>query len=168
MWNPLIRPATPDDAHALVGLLQLIARERIHTAIDQPWPAAAQRQHILDQSPRECIHVAESPAGELVGYQVLALSAASIPSMSHVGQLGTFLAPNFRRQGIGRALFTATLAFAGAHAYRKFVIQVRASNTAAQAFYQSAGFAPCGRYSRHVLIDGVEDDEILMEYFIDR
>ena len=63
-------------------------------------------------------------------------------------------------------LFAATLAFARAHAYRKFVIQVRASNTAAQAFYQSLGFSPCGRYSRHVLIDGIEDDEVLMEYFL--
>jgi len=150
-----------------VALLKLIARERIHTAIDQPWSAAAQRQYILDQSPRECIHIAESPTGELLGYQVLALYAASISSMSHVGQLGTFLHPSSRRQGIGRALFAATLAFARAHAYRKFVIQVRASNTAAQAFYQSLGFNPCGRYARHVVIDGTEDDEVLMEYFID-
>jgi len=163
-----IRPATPDDAAALVSLLEDIARERIHTAIDAPWSADVQRRYILDQSPREAIHVAESPDGAMLGYQVLALCAASIPSMSHVGQLGTFLAPNARRLGIGRALFTATLAFAGAHAYRKFVIQVRSSNSAAQAFYQSFGFTPCGLYSRHVLIDGVEDDEVLMEYFLDR
>jgi ribosomal protein S18 acetylase RimI-like enzyme len=150
-----------------VALLKQIARESIHTAIDQPWSPAAQRQYIFDQCPRECIHIAESPTGELLGYQVLALYSASISSMSHVGQLGTFLHPNSRRQGIGRALFAATLAFARAHAYRKFVIQVRASNTAAQAFYESLGFNPCGRYARHVVIDGMEDDEVLMECFID-
>ena len=87
--------------------------------------------------------------------------------MSHVGQLGTFLHAKSRRQGLGRTLYAATLAFARAHAYRKFVIQVRASNAAAQAFYQSLGFQPCGRYARHVIIDGIEDDEILMECFID-
>lgn len=150
-----------------MGLLTQIARERIHTSIDQPWPPEAQRQYILAQSPRECIHIAESPTGELFGYQVLALCASSIASMSHVGQLGTFLHPNARRHGIGRALYAATLAFARVHAYGKFVIQVRASNTAAQAFYQSLGFQPCGRYARHVIIDGIEDDEILMEAFID-
>lgn len=162
----MIRLAVSEDAAALVALLELIARERIYTAIDEPWSAEAQRQYILAQSARECIHVAEGD-GELLGYQVLELYAASIHSMSHVGQVGTFLHPGARRRGIGRALFAATVGFARAREYRKFVIQVRASNGAAQAFYQSLGFAPCGRFARHVVMDGVEDDEVLMEYFID-
>jgi RimJ/RimL family protein N-acetyltransferase len=38
---------------------------------------------------------------------------------------------------------------------------VRASNTAAQ-LYSRLGFQHCGRLKRHVIIDGREDDEILI------
>jgi RimJ/RimL family protein N-acetyltransferase len=37
----------------------------------------------------------------------------------------------------------------------------------AQRFYGSLGFKECGRLTRQVIIDGVEDDEVLMEYFFD-
>ena len=83
--------------------------------------------------------------------------------MAHVGQLGTFLLPSRRRQGVGRELSDATLAFARASGYRKLMIYVRASNADAQAFYQRLGFLPCGRLSKQVIIDGVADDEVMME-----
>ena len=63
-------------------------------------------------------------------------------------------------------LWNVTLPFARAAGYRKLVIQVRGSNTTAQAFYRRLGFAGCGRLTRQVLIDGTEDDEVLMELFL--
>ena len=51
--------------------------------------------------------------------------------------------------------------FARDAGYRKLIIQVRGSNTSAQAFYQGLGFRVVGRLTRQVLIDGVEDDEAL-------
>ncbi len=157
-----IRPALEDDAATLIGILRGIAAERVHTAIDEPWSVEAQRQYIASQSPREAIFLAEID-GSAVGYQVLSLWAGSIRSMAHVGQLGTFLRPEFRGRGIGSALFEHALGFARSHSYRKFVIQVRESNRAAQAFYQRMGFAPCGRLARQVEIGGVEEDELILE-----
>jgi len=61
--------------------------------------------------------------------------------MSHVAQIGTFIRPEWRRRRVGDALFRNTVDFAGANSYRKFVIQVRASNTAAVAFYSRLGFS---------------------------
>ena len=46
------------------------------------------------------------------------------------------------------------------------LIQVRGSNTSAQSFYQRLGFVQCGRLTRQVVIDGQEDDEIIMELFL--
>jgi ribosomal protein S18 acetylase RimI-like enzyme len=40
---------------------------------------------------------------------------------------------------------------------------VRASNSSAQSFYRGLGFSECGRLSRQTIIDGVADDEIMME-----
>lgn len=44
--------------------------------------------------------------------------------------------------------------------------QVRGSNADAQAFYQGLGFRVCGRLTRQVIMDGIEDDEVLMEVFV--
>ena len=110
--------------------------------------------------------MAETEAGIIAGVQSLDLWAASIQSMRHVAQLGTFLLPEWRGLGIGRRLFQATNEFARVAGYRKLVIQVRASNGPAQSFYKRLGFEVCGRLARQVIIDGIEDDEILMELFL--
>ena len=85
--------------------------------------------------------------------------------MAHVGQVGTFLLPEWRGLGVGRQLWTATESFAREARYRKLAIQIRASNHAAREFYRHLGFHECGRLTRQVMIDGVEDDEVLMEFF---
>jgi ribosomal protein S18 acetylase RimI-like enzyme len=46
------------------------------------------------------------------------------------------------------------------------VIQVRASNQPAQAFYKQLGFVECGRLRAQVIVDGTEDDEVVLEYFL--
>ena len=86
--------------------------------------------------------------------------------MLHVAQVGTFLVPEWRRRGVGRVLFGTTETFARSVGYSKMIVQVRASNIPAKAFYQRLGFRACGRLARQVRIDGVEDDEILMELFL--
>jgi ribosomal protein S18 acetylase RimI-like enzyme len=161
-----IRRATAADAEAIVAILEGIASERIYTAINRPWSADAQRQYLVSLSAREAIHVAEPRGEAIIGYQTLELWAPTLDSMAHVGQIGTFLAPEWRRRGIGEALFRSTLDFARKRDYLKFVIQVRSSNASAQAFYQRLGFRECGRLTRQVRIGEQEDDEIIMEFFL--
>jgi ribosomal protein S18 acetylase RimI-like enzyme len=164
--NIRIRKAVAGDAGGMVAVMERITEERIHSAIDRPWTVDEQRRYLESLSSREACHIALARSGAIVGYQSLDLYAPLLPSMAHVGQLGTFLAPDWRRRGIGRALFQATTTFARSCGYRKFVIQVRASNDAARSFYQGLGFIECGRFARQVTIDGLEDDEILMEHFL--
>ena len=160
-----IRRASEADAEEIAAIWQRIAAERIYSAIDEPWTVEQERSYLRLLSEREAIHVAIAE-GRIIGFPRLDLWSPSIHSMLHVGQLGTFLLPEWRRRGAGSALFDATQAFARDFAYSKFVIQVRASNPHAQAFYQRLGFRHCGRLTRQVRIDGQEDDEILMEYFL--
>ncbi len=161
-----IRRATPDDAPGLLRVLEGIAAEGKFTAITEPWPEEAQRRYLESLSAREGVHVAADEAGVVMGYQTLELWAPTLASMAHVGQVGTFLAPEWRRRGAGEALFRTTIEFAKEHEYGKFVIQVRASNEGAQAFYARLGFRECGRLTRQVRIGGREEDEILMELFL--
>jgi ribosomal protein S18 acetylase RimI-like enzyme len=161
-----IRKATAADAEAIIAILEGIASERIYTAINRPWSADEQRQYMVTLSAREVIHVAEQRGMGIIGYQTLELWARTLDSMAHVGQIGTFLAPEWRRRGIGEALFQSTLDFAKQRDYLKFAIQVRSSNVSAQAFYERLGFRKCGRLTRQVRIGEQEDDEVIMEFFL--
>jgi RimJ/RimL family protein N-acetyltransferase len=141
----------------------VITAERIHSAIDRAWTVEQERHYLESLSPRETVHVAVDDAHGVVGVQILDLWSPILESMAHVGQVGTFLLPEWRGRGLGGQLWAATTAFATESGYRKFIVQVRASNTRAQAFYRHLGFRDCGRLRRQVVIDGVEDDEVLME-----
>ncbi|MGI8743173.1 MAG: GNAT family N-acetyltransferase [Bryobacteraceae bacterium] len=162
----VIRKATEADAEAIIAILKGIASERIYTAINRPWSADQQRQHLASLSAREAIHVAETGRQAIIGYQALELWAPTLDSIAHVGQIGTFLRPEWRRRGIGEALFQSTVVFALRRDFLKLVIQVRSSNVPAQFFYKKLGFRECGRLTRQVRIGEQEDDEIIMEYFL--
>jgi ribosomal protein S18 acetylase RimI-like enzyme len=161
-----IRRATGVDAGAIVSILEEIASERIYTAISRPWSIERQRQYIGSLSSREAVHVAVAGGNSIVGYQTLELWAPTLESMAHVAQIGSFVQAGWRRQGIGEALFRTTAEFARRYDYLKLVIQVRASNGAAQTFYGRLGFRECGRLTRQVRIGGLMEDEILMELFL--
>jgi ribosomal protein S18 acetylase RimI-like enzyme len=165
MQSVQVRRAVPPDAAGIVKVLEAVTTERIHSAIDQVWTVEQETRYLQSLSPREAFHVAVDAAAGIVGFQSLDLWSSLLPSMAHVGQVGTFLLPEWRGCGIGRQLWTATETFARGAGYRKLAIQVRASNMAAQAFYRRLGFRECGRLTRQVIIDGIEDDEVLMEYF---
>lgn len=161
-----IRRATADDANGIVAVWEQIVRERIYSAIDVPFTVEQERTYLESLSPREVIYVATGDLQDIVAFQSLDLWARSIHSMRHVGQLGTFVLPGWRRCGAGGRLFQQTYAFARDAGYRKLVIQVRASNVPARRFYARLGFEECGRLTRQVCIDGQDDDEVLMELFL--
>ena len=161
-----IRRAVPDDAAAIAAVLESVAAERVYSAIDRAWPPDEQRRYLESRSNRETFHVAIATSGDVIGYQSLDLYSPALVSMAHVGQLGTFLLSAWRGRGVGQALFEASARFAASAGYRKLVIQVRASNAQAQGFYQRLGFVECGRLRAQVIIDGREDDEVVMERFL--
>lgn len=161
-----VRKASADDAAGIVAVWERVAGERIHSAVVKPWSVEEQASYLRGLTPREAVQVAADEAGCIVGFQSLDLWTRLLDSMSHVGQLGTFLLPEWRRRGVGSMLWAATLAFARDAGYRKLAIQVRGSNTAAQAFYRRLGFVECGRLTAQVIVDGQEDDEVLMELFL--
>lgn len=161
-----IRRASTADAVGISKVLEAVVSERVHSAIDRAWTEEEQRTYLASLSDREAFHVAMAESGEIVGYQSLDLYSTVLRSMAHVGQLGTFVLPRWRGHGIGEALFAATRQFAVAAGYRKLVIQVRGSNVSAQQYYKRLGFTGCGRLRSQLVIDGVIDDEVVMELFL--
>lgn len=97
-----VRRALPDDAAGIVAVMEVIAAERIYSAIDRAWSVDEQRKYLQSLSAREAVHVAVDGSGTIVGLQI-------------------------------------------------------------QAYYRRLGFTECGRLSQQVVIDGVADDEVMME-----
>jgi ribosomal protein S18 acetylase RimI-like enzyme len=160
-----IRRATPDDAQAISAIWEVICAERIYTAINRPFTPQQERDYIASLSDREGIFLA-IVEDEIVGFQSLDLWAKYTDSFDHVGVMGTFVLPQWRRRGIARRLAAHSLDVARASAYDKIVIYVRAGNTNAQAFYRSLGFVTKGVLAKQVKIDGQYEDEIFMELFL--
>jgi ribosomal protein S18 acetylase RimI-like enzyme len=160
-----IRRATTDDAEAISAIWEVICAERVYTAVNRPFTPQQERDYIASLSDREGIFLAEVD-GRIVGFMSLDLWAKYTDSFDHVGVMGTFVLPEWRREGIGRRLAEHTLDFACANGYEKIVIYVRANNAGAQTFYRSLGFIPKGILERQVKIDGQYDDEVFMERFL--
>jgi len=156
----------PDDAAGIVQVLATVVAERIFSAIDAAWTVEQEASYLGSLSPREALYVARDSTTSIVGFQTLDLWSTLLPSMAHVGQVGTFLLPGWRGVSIGRQLWGATEAFARQVGYEKLVVQVRASNMGARRFYRGLGFTECGLLTRQVCIDGHFDDELLMELFL--
>jgi hypothetical protein len=85
-----IRRAVPEDAAAIVAVLDVVAAERIYSAIDRVWTVEEERRFLGGLSWREAIHVAVDNTRGIVGLQILDRWSAVLDSMAHVGQVGTF------------------------------------------------------------------------------
>jgi len=66
-----IRHAVPDDAVGILAVLEVIAAERIHSAIDRVWTVEDERRYLEALSPRESIQVAVDDAQGIIGLQIL-------------------------------------------------------------------------------------------------
>ena len=161
-----IRPATLDDAEGVLEVLNSVVQERKYSSFDRILTVEEERQFIASLGERSGLFVAELE-GRIIGFQTIEPFAAYTPAMDHVGIMGTFVHADFRGQGIGRQLAGASFKFAQEKGYEKAVIYVRASNKAAQEFYQKLGFVPKGTLEKQVKIDGEYEDKVFMEMFLE-
>lgn len=87
--------------------------------------------------------VAEDPEAGIVAY----VGGTMILDEAHLGTLGVH--PAYRRRGLGGELVRAFLAEGTARGCRRFTLEVREGNRAAQALYARLGFQPVSRRRRY-------------------
>lgn len=159
-----IREARPDDAEAVVRILNPIIAAGVYTVFDTPFTADAERDYIRNLPPRGLFLVAVAqPGHELVGFQTMEPFAGYTHAFDHVGVLGTYVDLDRRRQGIASRLFEVTFAAAVRKGYEKIFTFVRADNPAALQTYLRQGFRIVGRARRQARLGGRHIDEIIIE-----
>ena len=162
--NLSTRAARPDDAAAIVGILNPIIESRLFTVFDTPLSVEAERDYISMFPERGVFQVAIRESDQqIVGFQSMEPFARYTRAFDHVGVLGTYVALESRRQGVATRLFDATVGEAIGKGYEKIFTYVRADNDAALRVYQRHGFSIVGTARRHARIGGRYIDEIVIE-----
>jgi ribosomal-protein-alanine N-acetyltransferase len=126
-------------------------------SFSDPWSEDAFESAFALQRMR--LFVAEETADDarggapvLVGYVVALLLGAE----AEIADLA--VAPRARRRGIGKVLLERTMADLSARGVQEVYLEVRESNSAARALYDSRGFVTVGRrrgYYRHPAEDAL-------------
>ena len=106
--------------------------------------------------------IADTKSDGAIGFFQL----TGLDSTDHRADLGICLARPWQGKGLG----SEVLSLAMPHVrntcdLRKFSLRVRADNAGAIRCYAKAGFKECGRLRKHMFLEGVWHDIVLMEYF---
>ncbi|MBP0480923.1 GNAT family N-acetyltransferase [Sagittula salina] len=138
----------------------LQAAERRSFAIDAKPPGAAS-VHVICNAVAVCdpqfVAVAD---GGLCGWVDILRGAP--PLEAQTGTLAMGVLPEWRGQGVGRALLTHALDAARARGFHKVGLEVRSGNIAARKLCEAAGFAVEGVKREAVLMDAVFEDVMVM------
>jgi L-amino acid N-acyltransferase YncA len=157
----VIRPAHELDARDMAAILSEIIAIGGTTAMAGPVDAG----HILDRMrtapAASAWHVAETEAGEILGFQWIAPHDLLPPEACSIA---TFAKPGRQGIGIGSQLFEATKSAARALGYAWINANIRADNSSGLTYYQSRGFEDCGRIEGFRMADGRVVDKILKRY----
>lgn len=138
----LVRPATPDDAPAMCGLLNHIIANRMGTAHRNPFDEDRMVHHYIQRDTGIACHVAY--LGEtLAGFQSLNSPNPAMPDERiphNWGGIATFVNPDCHRRGVGSGLFHATASAARAKGIAAIEATIADDNAMGLAYYGAMGF----------------------------
>ncbi len=142
---PVLRPMNSADLPVVAALEALI--------YSHPWSAGNFRDSL---AAGYCCTVAEM-GGALAGYGVLMMG------VEEAQLLNISVAPAWRRQGIGGALWRFFLARGRAQGALQLQLEVRVSNAAARAFYERLGCFEIGRRPAYYPTANGREDALLFQ-----
>ncbi|MGD0154784.1 MAG: ribosomal protein S18-alanine N-acetyltransferase [Terracidiphilus sp.] len=118
------------------------------------WPVSAYLDALNPESPARRIALVAAASEQVQGFVVASL----LPPQAELETIA--VASQNQRQGLGRLLFDALSLELHKEGVAEVVLEVRASNRAAMAFYRSAGFGQKG-IRRSYYVDPVEDAVVM-------
>ncbi len=159
-----IREAGPDDAPGIAAVLNGVIRGGSPTLLDTTFSVEEERAYLEGLPARSFIHVAETPAAGIVGFQtVIPWNTFATTAFDHVATMGTYVAATHRRRGVGAALARSSFAAALALGYEKVFTDLRADNRDSLAYHTALGFTVVGRARGHARVRGRDVDVLFIE-----
>jgi ribosomal protein S18 acetylase RimI-like enzyme len=160
-----IRKLVPDDAEAFQAI-------RLRGLLEIPSAFSASHEEEAD-TPLAVIaeRLTPTPEGSILGAffegtlaGIIGIQRESQKKLAHKAYVwGMYVAPEFRRAGVGRALVSRALEIAGRElGVRSVSLGVNTRNDAAIALYTSMGFRTYGTEVGFLKVDGELHDEHMM------
>ena len=143
----MIRPATPEDAGAIVALVrELAAYERApdQVALDE----AALRASVFCEHPRVFVHVAEHE-GRVAGMAAWFVTYSTWTGRHGIWVEDLIVSEAARGLGLGRALLSHLAGIAAADGYARLELAVLDWNEPAIGFYRHLGARPMAEWTTY-------------------
>ena len=152
------RAATKRDAAAIARIYNEGIEDRIATFETRPRSAADVEKWMIGVHP---VVVVED-GGEVVAF---ASSSTYRPRECYAGvaDFSVYAARSARGRGAGRVAMEALMEAAAKAGFWKLCSRVFVENTASRTLLRSVGFREVGTYKRHVKLDGVWHDTLIVE-----
>ncbi|MFJ8474744.1 GNAT family N-acetyltransferase [Kitasatospora sp. NPDC094011] len=155
--DPIIRPARPEDEHALAAL-----NRAAWSPLSDVSPRPSAEEGVFDERHTPDQYLLAVLDGRIVGY-VRQVPATPLECNRHVRQIqGLAVDDSARGRGLGRRLVEAACAAARAGGARRMTLRVLGWNAPARRLYESCGFAVEGVLTEEFLIDGRYVDDVWM------
>jgi ribosomal protein S18 acetylase RimI-like enzyme len=160
-----VEHAIPErDANCIAQLIN-ICREEQRTVLNHFTPDD-EREYLMSMGPREAVFVAYEN-GEFMGFAGIAPRWGYSERLSHCGEGGTWIMPEFRGRGVGTALWREGIfPFCQENGFKHVGAFVMVHNQGAISFYESNGFGVCGYHRRLINWDGEFLDALEIETWL--
>jgi RimJ/RimL family protein N-acetyltransferase len=155
-----LRPSTLDDAPGLCACVNAVARERRYLKVVHGFTAEETRSFLTSLAESGGVQMLALAEEAVVGW--CDVTPLPFEGMRHVGNLGMGLLPAYRGQGLGRRLLHTVLDRAFSAGLLRVELEVFASNVAAIRLYEREQFVTEGRKRRARIVDGADDDIVIM------
>lgn len=154
------------DAGRIARLIDICRSER--RTVLNPYTEEEERAYIESLHPRDAVFVAYIDGVEFAGFAGIARRWSYSERLEHCGEGGTWVMPEYRRMGVGRALwYKGVLPWSRRVGFHHLGFFVMAHNRDAIAFYERLGFRTCGYHRRLVNWDGDLLDAVEMEMWLE-
>ena len=162
--KPVIRPAVPGDAVALLTYLNAVGGENRFLSYGAQAVGGASRtgEAIIRDCTRgnDRLIVAEL-GGQIIG--AADLRAGHRGPIAHTAEIGLAVLRQFGQRGVGRALLEYLIADARKGGrLRMLSVTIAAGDTAAASLCRRFGFVQIGRYPEFFCVDGGYEDGVMM------
>ena len=127
-----------------------------HTSFEFPW---CEEEFLRVLRQRNCIGMVAEYGERVVGFMIYELHKAKLQVLNFA------VAPEFRRQGVGRQMMVKLVGKLSSHRRTRIVLHVRETALAAQMFYKVQGFRAT-EIAREFYEDTGEDAYV-MQYLFD-
>lgn len=159
--SPVIRTASANDVRQMSELLNQIIDLGGTTALTETVQPSDIKSWIEFHAGRNAWHVAESPTGDILGFQFIEPHADLPPDAADIA---TFVRVGTTQLGIGSKLFSATEQAARDLEYVWLNATIRADNAGGLAYYQSRGFRTYHQDDNVKLGNGLQVSKISKRY----